>query len=310
MYEDSHYAIAEQIIMDLVKPKFPRIPKYKKALRDGSVYPNTLESDISHHNFRDKDIKELIEQARKHKLENNTEKAIFTLGIALHYIQDRWTSLYKSHEKHDMYEKLITQSTILPRSADLSIYYPVLSENFLHVETLVFEEFEDFSFDYDLTQAEKVIEKALQRKPSESSAFLDLNLAYRISYIVARIVLQPIKNPTLEEMIKKLHAKYQMEISDNDNEVRRKLETIHQEYEIKQNKKGIQVFIPRFFSKLKFERALNSYNKQEHLKELFKKYQKEYDEMASPYRYWYFVDQPPEFTLNQEYVVESIARVY
>jgi hypothetical protein len=40
MYEDSHHAIAEQIIMDLAKPKFPRASKYKKALRDGSIYPN------------------------------------------------------------------------------------------------------------------------------------------------------------------------------------------------------------------------------------------------------------------------------
>jgi hypothetical protein len=307
MYEDSHYAIAEQIIMDLVKPKFPRTSKYKKALRDGSVNPNTLETDIPHHNAKNKDIKELIEQARKHRLENNTEKAIFTLGIALHIIQDRWTSLSESHEEHDMYEKLITQCTIMPRNTDLSMYYPVLSQNFLHMETLVFEEFEDFfSFSYDPSQAEKVIEKALQRKPSESSAFLDLNLAYRISYMVTRIVLQPIKNPALEKMIKKLHSRYQMEISAIDDEVRRKLESIHQEYNMLQKEKGIQVFIPRFFSKQKFERALNSYNKQEHLKELFKKYKKEYDEMASQYQYWYFIDNPPEFTLNQEYPVESL----
>jgi hypothetical protein len=199
-----------------------------------------------------------------------------------------------------MYEKLITQCTILPRSVDLSMYYHIIFKG-------VFEEFEDyFSFSYDPSQAEMIIEKALQRKPYESSAFLDLNLAYRISYMVTRIVLQPIKNTTLEKMIKKLHSRYQMEISARDDEVRSKLESKHQEYDILQEEKGIQVFIPRFFSKQKLERALNSYNKQEHLKELYKQYKKEYGELASPYRYWYFVGQPPEFSLNQEYIVESM----
>jgi hypothetical protein len=307
MREDSHIAIADQIIINLVKPKFPKASKYKKALRDGSVYPNTQESKIPHHNARNKDIKELIEKTRKLRLENKTEEAIFTLGQALHYIQDRWTSLHGSQEKHDMYEKLITQSTILPLSADLSIYYPILSEGFLNVETLVFEEFKNYNgFRYDPSQAEIVIEKALQRKPSESSAFLDLNLAYRISYMVTRIVLQPIKNPTLEKMIKKLYSRYQMEISARDDEERSKLESIHQEYDVLQKEKGIQVFIPRIFSKQKFERALNSYNKREHLKDFFKQYQKEYDDMALPYRYWYFVDHPPEFSLNQEYIVELL----
>ncbi|MFC1802850.1 zinc dependent phospholipase C family protein [Thermoproteota archaeon] len=297
MQGDSHYAIAEQIFMDLVNPMFPL---HKKELRDGSVYPNTLDLGFPHHHSRDKEIKEFIQQARILRIEDNPEKCIFYLGIALHYIQDRWTSLPESHEKHDLYETLIEQCNIYPWGSDLSKYYPILSEG-------IFEEFENyFNFFDKPPEAEKVIQMVLQSKPSESNAFLDLNLAYRISYIVTEIVLQPIKNPTLENLIKELHARYQMEIYSRDKEARRELEPKRQKYISLQKEKGIFVFIPRFFSKLKFERASNSYDKQEHLKDLFKQYQEEFNELALPYSYWYLVGHTPEFSVKEEEQLENI----
>ena len=183
---DSHYAIADQLYEELIRPIFPQ---YHKEIRDGSVYPDKQKYSLPHHFDREDDIENYIGKARSLRLKGKPGQAIFNLGIALHYLQDKWTAVNGSHEKHELYETLLTKCTIQPWETDLSIHYPILSDG-------AFEEFNKlFTYcDQKPVNHENLAQYVRHWKPSESNAFLDLNMAYRLSYRVAENVLQPIKN--------------------------------------------------------------------------------------------------------------------
>jgi hypothetical protein len=302
---DSHYAIANQIYKNLINPIYP---KYQEDLRNGSVHPHTEGVSIPHYKGRENDIELFIRKARKFMINKKPKDTIFYIGIALHYIQDKCTAVDDSKKKHEQYKTLIAKSKILPLRTDLSRFYPILSEG-------VFEEYDNLLTCINQTplEAEKIIQIIRQWKPSESSAFLDLNIAYRLSYKVSEIVLQPIKNPSFENSVKVLFSEYKDKILGRDKIEKEKLDTKLEEYTRLQEETGILVFIPRFFAKLLLDRAANSYKNQEHLQELFKQYQNEFIEISLPYRDWYLIGEPPEISISEELPEEimniSVAQV-
>lgn len=293
----SHYAIADKIYKELLEPIYP---KYKEELRKGSVHPDIEGVSIPHYNGRENDIELFIRKARKFMIDKKPKDALFYLGIALHYIQDKCTVLDDSHKKHEQYEKLISKSKILPYGTDLSRYYPVMSEG-------VFEDYDNLISSFDqTTEAEKIIQIIRQWKPLESNAFLDLNTAYRLCFKISEIVFQPTKNTNFENKAKSLFSEYQEKILEREQVEKEKLDSKREEYIRLQEEKGILVFVPRFLAKRLLDRASNSYNKQEHLKDLFKQYNDEFREISSPYRDWYYVGDPAEFSIRKKASMEDM----
>jgi hypothetical protein len=299
----SHYSIADRIFKDLINEIYP---KYNEELRNGSVHPDKEGVSIPHYNGRENDIELFIRKARKFIIDKKPKDALFYMGIAQHYIQDKCTAIDDSHKKHEKYETLISKCKILPYGIDLTKYYPIISEG-------VFEEYDNLLLNIEQAkEAEKILQIIRKWKPPESSAFLDLNIAYRLSFRVSEMVLQPIKNSTFENLAKTLFSEYQVKISEIDSAEKEKLDTKREELIRLEEEKGIFVFIPRFFAKLRLDRATTSYNEQKHLKDLFKKYKEEFMEISSPYRDWFFVGEPSEFSIaevpvdNVEIVVEQV----
>jgi hypothetical protein len=293
----SHYSIADKIFNDLINPIYP---KYNEELRNGSVHPDKEGVSIPHYNGRENDIELFIRKARKFMIDKKPKDALFYMGIAQHYIQDKCTAVDDSHKKHEKYETLISKCKILPYGTDLTRYYPIISEG-------VFEEYDNLLSYIDQTkEAEKILQIIRKWKPPESSAFLDLNIAYRLSFNVSEIVLQPIKNSTFENMAKTLFSEYQEKILERDNAEKERLDTKREEFIRLQEEKRILAFIPRFFAKLRLDRATTSYNEQKHLKDLFKQCNDEFMEISSPYRDWFFVGEPPEFSIGEKVPVDNV----
>jgi hypothetical protein len=80
----------------------------------GSTHPDSW-MDFPHHFGKDKEIFNNIVQARRSYLQGDDECFHF-LGIALHYIADRWTLRPRLSDKHTEWEKNIDNAPILDDS--------------------------------------------------------------------------------------------------------------------------------------------------------------------------------------------------
>ena len=68
----------------------------------------------------------------------------------------------------------------------------------------------------------------------------------------------------------------------------------------------MKVFIPRHFAKKRLEIATKNYNEQYHLKDLYKQFNNDFNEISAPYRDWYYVGEPPEFSIKENVHVEDM----
>ena len=85
----THIRIAYKILSKL---GLPNSTSEANQLREGSIAPDKWK-DYPHHHWKSESIRTHILVARKFFLSNNLSKAYFHLGVALHYIQDSFTSL-------------------------------------------------------------------------------------------------------------------------------------------------------------------------------------------------------------------------
>jgi hypothetical protein len=69
-------------------------------------------ADYPHHEDKDDDIVKYLLNARKF-FEENDDECYFYLGVAFHYIEDRWTLRYPAPDKHAKYEREIKDSPFL-----------------------------------------------------------------------------------------------------------------------------------------------------------------------------------------------------
>ena len=80
-------------------------------LADGSLAPDTWGS-FPHHTNKDREIASRIIEARR-LLDSGNPQYMFSLGVAAHYIVDRWTSIIRGLADHHLWEKNVESSQIL-----------------------------------------------------------------------------------------------------------------------------------------------------------------------------------------------------
>jgi hypothetical protein len=81
------------------------------SLMEGAIAPDKWQ-DWPHHYGKSFEIGEFLKKARKSYLINDLPDAYFSLGVALHYIQDSYTTYPSSNQDaHHKWEQLIEEST-------------------------------------------------------------------------------------------------------------------------------------------------------------------------------------------------------
>lgn len=103
MFGRTHTIIAMYIAQKLNLEK-----REGDLLAAGSVSPDSW-MNFPHHKDKEFEIVFSILEARKHFLEDD-DTCFHDLGIALHYIQDRWTLRPRISEKHTEWERLIDKA--------------------------------------------------------------------------------------------------------------------------------------------------------------------------------------------------------
>lgn len=106
MLGETHRRIAKEIAKEL------RLGEREASLLEtGSTAPDNW-ADFPHHHGKEKEILDNILEARNLFLENDDE-CYHKLGIALHYLQDRWTLRPRLSDKHTEYEREIDTCPLL-----------------------------------------------------------------------------------------------------------------------------------------------------------------------------------------------------
>jgi hypothetical protein len=88
-------------------------PDTLRELKQGSIYPDSINRRIAHHQNREKDIMFNILTARKLFLQNKQTESAFHMGIAFHFIADG-TCPGAKNPKHNAWEREISQ-LLIPR---------------------------------------------------------------------------------------------------------------------------------------------------------------------------------------------------
>jgi hypothetical protein len=277
---EAHTRTAQKILADFDAYHFQ---KYEKDLINGIIYPDS--NDPKPHRGREEAIQENIMRARERRLEYNPSDSFFYLGMAFHYIQDSWVGMDPDHEDYSKYEKLIDKNTILGLGDDLFRYYPVTRNR-------VYKQFKDYDarLSTPLKNPEDMFKLASSVPPFESTAFLDLNLSYRVCHRVAEMVLKPMLKASLDENLSKIHVEYTeklVDIEHKEREILYKLEAY-----VGVESQGLLSGVENWKRKQALDKRYAAYGKGAHLKKIFKAYSMESGALAKPFVDWYNVTVP------------------
>ena len=197
MLGTTHQRIAQNICNELGITDKRKIG----LLLGGSTHPDKW-MNFPHHFGKDKEIYLSIRQARDLFLQEDDESYHF-LGIALHYIADRWTLRPRLSDKHTEWEKEIENNSIVEDSK----LKQAISDASLPTKTV--EALVNFMIELskgpailegqEAPYAMKVFQFSTQNRPSFvspisnemttwSTPMIDLNFAYRICLVVSKAV--------------------------------------------------------------------------------------------------------------------------
>lgn len=277
---EAHTRTAQKILQDFNAYHFQ---KYEKDLINGIIYPDA--NDPKPHHDREDAIRENIRKARDRRLDYNPSDSFFYLGMAFHYIQDSWVGMDPDHEEYSKYEKQMDKCTILNIGEDMFRYYPVkrsrVLKQYMEIDAVLGSPLKAPSELYDLASVVK---------PYESSAFLDVNIAYRVCYRVAEMVLQPMLKVSLDEMLSKLHSEYtEIFVARNLSEQE---SLFRMEEDLENLREGTFSGVDAWNKKRALKKRLALYAKGGHLNKTRYDYKQESDRVAAPFVEWYNVTIP------------------
>lgn len=192
-----------------------------QTFKTGILTPDQLK-DWPHHYGQSKNIKEHLVRSRGFFLQDDYPNAFFNLGVALHYIQDSYTSMASFYPKHQSWEEDIEYANFTNDLEKTITYY--LSNKW-------------YERDRCLRLANTLSKKAEGRdntlyvatlsghaaSKSFAKPIVDLNLALRASYIVTESVLSSKNCPALENKLRDLHSNYEALMRTAEEELSNKI---------------------------------------------------------------------------------------
>ena len=234
--------------------------------------------------------------SRRFYLKNNLSKAYFDLGVALHYIQDGFTTLTSRSKHHSKWEQQIEQSTF-----NDNLQY-IVDKAFQH-ESKMKQEYYRYirQLSTDLKGRKDTLQIASMQGPGlshwqtriYSKPHVDLNFALRASYIIAKSVLSSKHNPELQKKLDENEKDYQTKLRKTETQTAKEMiELINKYNKIKSQKndeffKSLMNKISTWTTKIKTNHNLNRYEQKKHLKKVNNEYRKVVNRIILAHSGWY-----------------------
>ena len=278
----AHTRTAEKILEHFDALHFQ---KYEKDLINGIIQPDNDDTK-DHYHGREPTILQHTRIARDKRLQYDTAGCFFHLGVAFHYIQDQWVGIEPEYDDHPQYLDLINRCTILDPHESLERYYPVkrrrVLEQFRALEKQLGKPLE----------SEKELKTLVnQRHPYEDTAFLDLNISFRICYRVAELVLETMYHVGLQEQLELLQREYEEKIRETEINTIKNIETLELKLEKLSQDPATIDKIKKWQTEKELKQAIKDYFQRKHIKPILEKHQKEQEKTCKPYKHWYNIDK-------------------
>ena len=288
----THIRIANEILFRLGLPKSS---PQANQLREGSIAPDKWK-DYPHHEGKSKEIKRRLLNSRRFYLKNNLSKAYFDLGVALHYVQDGFTTLTSRSKYHSRWEDQIEQSYF-----NDNLQY-IVDKAFQHVSKMK-QEYDRYirKLSDDLQGKADTLQIASMQGPGishwqtriYSNPYVDLNFALKASYIITKSVLSSKHNPELQKKLDENEKDYQTKLRKTETQTAKEMiELINKYNKLKSQKndgffKSLMNKISTWTTKIKTNHNLNCYEQKKHLKKLNNGYRNVVNRITLAHSGWY-----------------------
>ena len=289
----THRRISREVLIRLGKYQSPEV---FHSFMNGTIAPDQWQ-DYPHHYGKSEKIRENLLKSREYFLRDDLCNAFFYLGVALHYIQDSYTSLASSYVNHHRWEESIEYCNFTDDLKQTINY--VLRKN-------------DWERNRCLGLAEALSKKAIgrdntlylatlagqEKSVSFAEPIVDLNLGLRASFVVAESVLSSKNCPALETELRQELSRYETLLKRAELSMSNKIVgLVNERIELERRKVppyGITAKIRNWVLRRRIgfkERSINSnidyYGKQLHLHEIVSEYFNAANRTVAPYMGWY-----------------------
>ncbi len=165
-------------------------------LKDGAIAPDQWK-DYPHHFGKEDKIRNYLNLARSDFLRDDKPNTYYNLGVAFHYIQDSYTTYPSYLPKHQQWEEWIENCYFVPNiqgAIQTSIRNQVVADSYAQQAVALSSGASGRKETLRLTTMNG------QKKDEHSIASpkADFNMGFLASYVAAKSVLGPKKNPTLD----------------------------------------------------------------------------------------------------------------
>ncbi len=267
-----------------------------ESFKNGILAPDQWQ-DYPHHHGKSEKIRENLMKSRGYFLQDDLKSAFFHLGVALHYIQDSYTSMASFYPRHQSWEEDIEYANFT-HDLEKTITYS-LGNNW-------------YERDRCLNLARTLSNKAQGRdntlhvatlsgratSKSFAKPVVDLNLGLRASYVVTESVLSSGNCSTLENKLKDGLATYEALMKNVEKDLSDKVIKLANERENLRKQRapqsGIVTKIKNWLLGIRIgmkNSAANSnygrYAQRKHLGKLVEEYMKTANITVAPYSGWY-----------------------
>lgn len=264
--------------------------------KTGIIHPDQMKNN-PHHYGKSEDIKEHLMRSRGYFLQDDYPNAFFNLGVALHYIQDSYTSMASFYPGHNGWEVSIEYANFTDDLKETITYS--LGNN-------------EYERDRCLKIANILSEKAQGRdntlytatlsgqaaSKSFAEPIVDLNLALRASYVVTESVLSSKNCPALENKLRNVLSNYEALMRTAEVELSNKIIRLANERDELRKRRvpqsGIVSKMRNWILGIRIglkDSAVNSNNnyyiQHKHLEKVVREYMEAANMAVTPYSGWY-----------------------
>ena len=269
--------------------------------KEGLLAPDQWR-DSPHHHGKSGAIQTNLQYARQYFLQSKQQEAFYYLGVAMHYIQDAYTSIISydsphNQEWHHNYEQGIENSDFV-YNIDNTLQYFFQNDNyqFKRFSSIASQLSKKVEGKYETLRIATLVGDTPSKQTGKPK--VDLNLALKACIVVTESVISPKNYSQLDLAIKSSlghhqHLLFKVE-ADNSSQI---IDSANQLSDLKSKKMIKPGFVARVkngiltirvkVKGLQLNRQYNRYVQKKHLHKVNSMYENHISAIVSPYVGWY-----------------------
>jgi DNA-binding transcriptional regulator YiaG len=274
----------------------PRGSVEAAQLREGALAPDKW-GNYPHHYGKSGEIETNLLDARVYFLRGDLANAYFNLGVALHYIQDSYTSLTSRSDHHSRWEHQIEEASFVTDLKELVLWAFRDREDRREEYLRILSYFNDVSGEASTLWLATLL--GHDEVPRYGKPKVDLNFGYWASFLVTKSVFGSTINVELQNKLGKLQTEYETKLTmtetafvDSLTSLIRRRDGLQSQFKTSNALKRFFLELMGWVHNLRVNSMIKKYEEEKHLKKVATEYQDATQRISSPHVRWYRITIP------------------